>query len=165
VTLGNTLALVISAASVIFAIIALVRSSKTERAQRKIALLLRRLEAYDSAVAIGRQIDQASRIRLVAKVSSEEVIELDAEMRSEFTALYEIYGNELQHQVKLLDELHEQSYFPDELSQAIRHLGRAVSAATLSGDVSVDAVRRQTDDIEKALKRLRDVHARFTSAD
>jgi type II secretory pathway component PulF len=162
--LADWLSLAVSGSSVIVAIVALAQTRKTNRAQQRVAVLLPRLQAYDSAVAIGRQLEHTTKIRFLAKVGSDEVEVVHAATGStkpnHFATAYETYSQELRHQADLLEALSEQSYFPNDFSRAIRSL---LAAAMVRNDVSAEVVDGQWKEIKANSQHLQAVHKDSTT--
>ena len=157
------LSVIVAAAALIVSIIAIVQTRKVSRDQQRIDILQPRLPAYDSALAIAGQLDRISQVRFIAKLASDQVEESHAITGSvkpnHFAEAYMTYSEELKQEVRRLEELRGQSYFPDEFNQAI---GSLLRAAIVRNDVDAEAVNRQQNEIRENFQQIQAIHSEVT---
>jgi hypothetical protein len=162
---SSRLAVILAAVAIIVSVAALIVSIQQGGKQRKVNVLQPRLPAYDSALAIAGQLDRIAQIRFIAKIASDEVEESHALTGSTkpnyFAEAYEDYSEELAQQVKRLEELRGQFYFPDDFKRAI---GSLIKAALVRNDVDAQVVNRQQNEIRENFQRLQSIHSEATKS-
>jgi hypothetical protein len=160
---GEVFSVIIAAGGAIVAVVALRQTVKTNQAQQRLSLLVPRLHAYDSAVAIARQIEQTAQLRFFAKIGSDAVEEGHSTSGStapnHFAKAYEDYSQQMHHQVEQLKQLNGQSYFPDEFSNSIRSF---LAASNVRNDVAAGTVHNQWREIQGKFRALQIVHEAVT---